>query len=71
MRVLSRARRIGNSLGIIIPSDEVERHGIAEGDIVELEIERKVNLKEAFGSLKFARGTQQMKEEARSGWRDQ
>jgi antitoxin component of MazEF toxin-antitoxin module len=68
MRVQSRVRRIGNSLGIVIPSDEVERHGISEGDLVELEVERKINLKQSFGSLKFSKGTQQMKEEARSGW---
>jgi len=68
MRVRSKVRRIGNSLGIVIPSDEVAKHGIAEGDVVELEIERKVNLKEIFGSLKFSQATQKMKEEARSGW---
>lgn len=68
MRVQGRVRRIGNSLGVVIPSDEVERHGISEGDLVELEVERKVNLKQFFGSLKFSKGTQQMKEEARSGW---
>lgn len=68
MRVRGRIRRIGNSLGIIVPKEEVRRHGIAEGDMVELEIERKVDLKEMFGSLKFRTTTQGMKEEARSGW---
>jgi antitoxin component of MazEF toxin-antitoxin module len=68
VRVQSRIRRIGNSLGIVIPIDEIKRHGITEGDIVEIEIERKVNLKEMFGSLKFSKGTQQMKDEARAGW---
>ena len=57
----SRIRRIGNSLGIVIPVDDVGRHGITEGDMVELEVKRRVNLRELFGSLKFSKGTQQMK----------
>ncbi|MBI2936912.1 MAG: AbrB/MazE/SpoVT family DNA-binding domain-containing protein [Thaumarchaeota archaeon] len=70
MRVRGRVRRVGNSLGVVIPKDEAERHNLAEGDLVELEVERRINLEEMFGSLKFSKSTQQMKEESRAGWGD-
>lgn len=59
---------MGNSLGLIIPKEEVERHKIVEGDVVELEVERKANMRELFGALKFKEETQELKEEARRGW---
>ncbi len=63
-------RRIGNSLGLIIPSEEVERHKLKEGDVVELEVEKRVNLREMFGTLQFPKSTQEMKNETRAEWGD-
>ena len=68
MKVRATVRRFGNSLGVVIPTDEAERQGIAAGDEVELEVERKVNLKELFGSLKFSKTAQEMKDEDREAW---
>jgi antitoxin component of MazEF toxin-antitoxin module len=68
MRVRAVVRRIGNSFGLIIPHEEVENHNIKEGDVVELEIEKRVNLAESFGSLRFSRTSQELKDEARAGW---
>jgi antitoxin component of MazEF toxin-antitoxin module len=59
---------MGNSFGLIIPHEEVESRGIKEGDVVELEIEKRVNLAESFGSLRFSRTSQELKDEARAGW---
>ncbi len=70
MRVHGIVRRIGNSLGLIIPSEEVERHKLKEGDVVELEVEKRVNLREMFGTLQFPKSTQEMKDEARAEWGD-
>ncbi len=70
MRVHGIVRRIGNSLGLIIPSEEVERHQLKEGDVVELEVEKRVNLREMFGTLQFPKSTQEMKDEARAEWGD-
>jgi antitoxin component of MazEF toxin-antitoxin module len=70
MRVRGRIRKMGNSLGLIIPKDEVERHKLAEGDIVELEVERRANVRELFGALKFKEETQKLKDEARRGWNE-
>ena len=68
MRVRGRVTKIGNSLGIVIPSDEVRRHGLKEGDFVQLDVEKRVNLAELFGSVKFSKTTQELKDELRQGW---
>lgn len=41
--IMQKLRRIGNSLVVTIPHDEVERLGLAEGDIISIEA-RKVQL---------------------------
>jgi antitoxin component of MazEF toxin-antitoxin module len=70
MKVTSRVRRVGNSLTIVIPADEAKAQKISEGDIVEVDIQRKVNIKDIFGSVKFSKTAQEMKDEDRMGWGD-
>ena len=61
---------MGNSLGVIIPNKEAMEHGLSEGDEVEIEVERRVNLRELFGTGEFTMTAQQIKDEARRGWRE-
>ena len=68
MKVKARVRRIGNSLGIIIPSEEASANGLAEGDSVEIEVSRRASARELFGTAKFGRSAQEIKDEAREGW---
>ena len=68
MKVIARVRRVGNSLSIVIPAEEAKVQKIAEGDVVEIEIEKKVNLKDLFGSVKFSKSAQEMKDEDRRAW---
>lgn len=68
MKVRATVRRFGNSLGVVIPNEEAERQGIAAGDEVELEVQRRVNLKELFGSVRFSKSAQEMKDEDRKAW---
>jgi antitoxin component of MazEF toxin-antitoxin module len=70
MRLKARVTRIGNSLGILIPSEEAKRHGIVAGDSVEIEVEKRSNMRELFGSVSFSKSSQELKDEAREGWRD-
>ncbi len=68
MRISARVRRIGNSLGIIIPKHEVVNERIEEGDLVEVEVLRRTSLKEMFGSVKFRKTAQELKDETRREW---
>ena len=51
MEVELQLRRVGNSLGIIIPKNIVKRLNIKEGEFIVLEIRRKAP-KNVFGILK-------------------
>ena len=68
MKVSARIRKIGNSLGIIIPTEEASRKNLKEGDLVEIEVLRRTRMKEMFGSIKFRRSVQELKDESRAGW---
>lgn len=70
MKVVTKVRRFGNSLGVVIPSEEAAKSNLSAGDSVEIEIVRRTSLKELFGSMKFAESAQKMKDEARRGWHD-
>lgn len=52
--VTAKARKWGNSIGVILPREVVEKVGIKEGSDVELLVSaRRQNvLKELFGSMK-------------------
>ena len=67
MQVTPRVRRVGNSLSIVIPARKAKAEKIVEGDIVQIEIQRKVRIEDLFGSLKSRKSSQRAKEEAKSG----
>ena len=70
MRVTTRVRRVGNSLSIVIPAEEARAQRIAEGDMVQIEIKKRINIKDLFGSVKFKKSAQEMKDEDKKGWGD-
>ena len=60
-------RKWGNSLGVVIPSEEVSKEGLRENDEVEVVIRKALDIRELFGKYKF-RDLQKLKEELREGW---
>jgi len=63
-------RKWGNSIGITLPNEIVEEGDIkTKKEINILIIEKKVNLKEIFGSLKLKEPTQKIKDKMRAGWK--
>lgn len=53
----AKVRRIGNSLGVIIPKEEVERRGLREGDEVRLEIRKARTIDDVWGALRGRLGS--------------
>lgn len=47
-----RLRRVGNSLGIILPKELVEQKGLRADDPVRIEVERAARLHDVLGSLR-------------------
>jgi len=70
MKVQTKLRRWGNSIGIVIPKYLLEKEKLIEGEEVTVIIENKNDIHEIFGSLKdWKIDSQKMKEELRKGWK--
>ena len=66
----AKVREWGHSLGIIIPRDVVRKENIKSEDEVIIEIRKKQDVMDLFGTLKFKKSAQQMKDEGRRAWGD-
>jgi len=67
MAIRTIMRRWGNSLGVVIPREEVSKEGLKENDEVEIVIRKAVDIRQLFGKYKF-RDLQSLKDELREGW---
>ena len=45
-------RRMGNSLGVIIPSDQAASLGLRPGDRVDVEVRKAATLQSIFGAMR-------------------
>ncbi len=61
-----KTKRWGNSIGVVIPIETVDKLNLRPEETVIIEITKKDNaLKELFGSLKFRKSTEQILKEVR------
>ena len=66
MKVQTVLRKWGNSIGVVIPKEIIEKEKLREGKEVFVMIESKNDLNEVFGSLKdWKIDTQKLKDELR------
>ena len=66
MTIEVKTKKWGNSIGIIIPSETVERLRIKPEEKIVIQIEKKTNvLREMFGSMKSKKSSEQMLQEVR------
>ena len=66
MAIEVRTKKWGNSIGIIIPSEAVEKLSIKPEEKIVIEINKKENvLAEMFGTMKSKKTARQMLDEAR------
>ncbi|MBI4895244.1 MAG: hypothetical protein HY831_01995 [Candidatus Aenigmarchaeota archaeon] len=63
-----KIRKIGNSLGVIFPSDFVKERKLHENERVAVNVIKKGDLTKLFGSMKFKESAQKIKDDARRGW---
>jgi len=64
--IISKARKWGNSLGIILPKNIVKELKIKENQELVIDVKPKENpLKELFGSVKLSKPTEQLLKEVR------
>lgn len=66
MAIEVKTKRWGNSIGIVIPSETIEKLNIKPEEEIVIEIGKKSNvLKELFGAIKFKKPTEQIIKESR------
>ncbi len=67
MQSKGKLKRWGNSFGIIVPKEVVEREGLKEGEEVEISLRKAYDVSRLFGKYRFG-NLQKEKEEMRKGW---
>lgn len=67
MQAKSKLKKWGNSYGIIVPKDIIEKEGLKEGEVVEISVRKTLDVKRMFGRYKF-KDLQANKESMRKGW---
>ncbi|MFA6974218.1 MAG: hypothetical protein WC238_05815 [Parcubacteria group bacterium] len=66
MKIITKPKLWGNSLGFIIPSEIVKKEGITLDTNITIEIRKENPLREVFGSLKnWNINSQEIKDELR------
>lgn len=68
MEAIVRPREWGNSLGITLPKEIVEKERIRVNDELVIDIRKKQDIKELRGLIRFKRPAQQIKDDMRKGW---
>ncbi len=69
MAIEAVVRKWGNSVGVILPKELVERESLKENEKVLLEVVKEANLEGIFGSLKRKMSGQEFKNMVREGWK--
>ncbi|MDV3244423.1 MAG: AbrB/MazE/SpoVT family DNA-binding domain-containing protein [Nitrososphaerales archaeon] len=68
MQTKSKLKRWGNSYGVVVPKEIVEKEGLKEGELVEISVRRAVDVVRLFGKYQF-KDLQAEKESMRKGWK--
>lgn len=70
MEIVTRLKRWGNSVGVIVPAEALREKGLHEEQEVIITIEKKKPLRELFGILKGKKklNAQKIKDELRKEW---
>jgi antitoxin component of MazEF toxin-antitoxin module len=68
MAIDATVKKWGNSFGIILPRDLIEKQCIRENDVIYVQIVKKADLTKDFGMIKRKMSGQEFKDMVRAGW---
>ncbi len=68
MQAKSKLKKWGNSYGVVVPKEIVEKEGLREGEIVEISVRKAAEIERLFGRYPF-KDLQSQKDAMRKGWR--
>lgn len=67
MQSKAKLKRWGNSYGVVVPKEIVEKEGLKEGEEVEISVRKASDIRRLFGRYPF-KDLQLEKEQMRKGW---
>ena len=62
-------KRWGNSMGVVLPKEMVEKEELKENQRVLIEVIKEADLTDIFGTLKRKMSGQEFKDMVRKGWK--
>ena len=68
MAIEATIRKWGNSFGVLLPKNFVERKQLKENDVILIDVVKEADLSDVFGSLKMGMSGQEFKDMVRKGW---
>ena len=68
VEIETQTRKWGNSLGIVIPKNVIDKEHLHENQRVIIEIKKAVDITRLRGLVKFKKSAQELKDEMRAGW---
>ncbi len=68
MQAKSKLKKWGNSYGIVVPKEIVEKEGLREGELVEISVRKAAEIERLFGRYPF-KDLQSQKDAMKKGWR--
>lgn len=68
MQAKSKLKKWGNSYGVVVPKEIVEKEGLREGEVVEISVRKAAEVERLFGRYPF-KDLQSQKDAMRKGWR--
>jgi len=70
MAIEVMTRKWGNSIGIILPKDLVEKQNLKENEMIVVNVVKKVDFSDVFGMIKKRKMSgQKMKDLSREDWK--
>ncbi len=68
MHAKSKLKKWGNSYGVVVPKEIVEKEGLREGELVEISVRKAAEIERLFGRYPF-KDLQSQKDAMKKGWR--
>ncbi len=69
MAIEVKTKKWGNSIGVVLPKEVIEEKGIKENQKILVEVIKKADLSDIFGTLKRKLSGQEFKDFVREGWK--
>lgn len=61
-------KKWGNSMGVVLPKELVEKEGLKEEQKILIDVVKPANIEKLFGTLKRKMSGQEFKDMVRQGW---